>query len=1059
MSESEIYHLDRLYYGVLVDENQQQASPPGVIARTGGVTAAQVAECLRVGQMLPPAAKDSSPEMPGALALLQSRTAHCILVKAQRSDAGFPQLMYVLVPLDVMRQLGGNVLAFRSLGLASMPAFSRPSSTLPPFELRDPHPPGREEQSDALLDLLLYCQDSISTVEGLLAALIQGWPVAIINSPRSLAQRLQFVQGLLSLLPVPARTGITFATHVTDPAASPAQLKFAGQVTPPPKHLVYDWEHGRLLNKPPRDAYSRYIVSQLRLDPEIVIHQTEALARTTLWRAMQRERLASVLAWVARRAAIDQTVLDGQPADQALVASVLREDPTLTPEARLAYVRHLLAFALALGEPASADVIPVVATTHPTIAEFVADQLRAACDQNQCALVYDMLIRWLLNIPEAAALPLHDVLHYAAEKVFTRLLEQDDRALARTFLLDVQKAHPTLQMYRALPQLVRAAQPAARDDAEFAHMLLVLGAEHLPAAAFQGMLRDPDLTRHFPADFRAALDTLQGDPRTAAPSGLLERAGKPFGSMGPLIVARLAEWALYARRTDLIDTPTLRVLLALARSPRGDSATIIPHITREFMEMAPFVNLAPPGPQILCELLFETRQYDRAISFLERCQNELFGGARLGEFTRFAASVIQPLTLPAGELVKALQRLDGSRLRSEPRTAMLQTALSSRQWNGELHDAAERLTNLIYERPALIRIAGTENILKLLSYHARTQNGLNALRVSTALSIEALTEGSGSVALIAQMWHILAWNSGMEQAALEMLRRYVRGIPLDDVPRVLRYFEREIGAEPARALHATHLVRRIVGEQPLLDFLDSVGLAAALLSDLAATYHTDKEHPPLHRLRRDIDQMTGNLSEEEREQVSRNTLALTGQVYELGEQRMHRARRQPAHPQLIEGTVIPESGVDFLRFAGGHFTQHTFVPLTLEREEMAHLFGSRSAAMFLRETTAITDLLGRLQAAFRAPVGPVTPETLQAELDSLWNTLPPAEQHARRQEFGTACQQLAEVIALISDRSSDRVLRNSHLARQLDSGQRQPHTALEALRWISGYFARKHQRL
>ena len=117
-------------------------------------------------------------------------------------------------------------------------------------------------------------------------------------------------------------------------------------------------------------------------------------------------------------------------------------------------------------------------------------------------------IRWLLNIP-TAALPLHDVLHYAAEKVFTRLLEQDDRALARTFLLDVQKAHPTLQMYRALPQLVRAAQPAARDDAEFAHMLLVLGAEHLPAAAFQGMLRDPDLTRHFPADFRAALDTLR----------------------------------------------------------------------------------------------------------------------------------------------------------------------------------------------------------------------------------------------------------------------------------------------------------------------------------------------------------------------------------------------------------------------------------------------------------------------------------------------------------------------------------------------------------------------
>lgn len=1057
MSDSQTYHLDRLYYGVLVDENQQQSSRPGVIARTASVTPAQIAECLRVGQILPPASKDASADMPGTLALLQSNTTNFILTKAQRSDAGYPQIMYVLVPREVIRQLGGNVLMFRALGLAPMPAFVSASADLPPFEFRAPPPPERENQLDALFDLMLFCQDSLPIIEGMLAALVQGWPLVISNSPRSITQRLQFVQGLLSLLPVPARTGITFATHVTDPAASPAQLMFAARVDGAEGTLVYDWARGELLTKPPRDAYSRYIISQLRLDPSLVVDQTEELARTTVWRAMQRERLSSVLAWVARRAAVDRTVRDGQPADRALVASILREDPTLSPEARLAYVRHLLAFALALREPDSADVIPVVATTHPAIVETVSEQLRAACDQGHASLVYEMLSRWLLNIPEAAALPWHDVLHYAAEKRFEALLSEDDLAPAQDFLIGMQNAHPALHMQQALPQLFRAAQPIARENGNLAHAMLVLGAEVLPAASFQQLLSDPALIQHFPPDFRAAIGTLLGEARPTA-SGTLERAGKVFGDIGPLMTARLAEWAVYQQRTDLIDAACLGAVLALARSSRGAPPALVEHITRDFTDLPQFLHLAPPGHQTLIELLFQMRQPDRAISLLERCQNELFGSERLNEFTRFAGNLAQSLTLPTSDLIAALERLDGSRLRPEPRAAMLQSALRGQQWREDLDYAAQRLTAMLAERPPLIRVVGAENTLKLLSYQVRVENGLSALRVGTALTQEALHEGSASIPLMAQMWHVIAWNSGMAQAVLELLRRYVRGIPLEDAPRALRYFEREIGLDPARELHATILVRRIIGEQTLPEFVESVCLAAALLTDLAATYHADKVHPPLHRLRRDIDQMTGNLTDSQRQQVSRNTLALTQQVYELGQQRTRRALRQPAHPQLIEGTIMPRSGVDFLRFAGGHFARHIQLPLILDREEMAHLFGSRSAAMFLRETTIITQLLSRLQAAFRVGNDAVTPEALQAELESLWNTLPAATQHHLHDDFAVACQQLAEVITLISERSSDRVLGSSGFSRQLDAGQRQPHTALEALRWISGYFARTHQR-
>lgn len=1059
MSQTKTYPLERLYYGVLVDGDRPVSPQPEVIARTPGITPAQITECLRVGKLQPPPLPESTPEMPGALALLQSRTTHFILAKAQHSDAGFPQVMYVLVPIEAVRQLGGNVLTFRALGLAPMPAFSSAQAALPPFELRAPQPPTREVQLGALLDLLAFCQDSLKTVEGILAGLVQGWPLAIVNSPRSFADRLQFVQGLLSLLPVPARTGITFATHVTDLDAALAQIKFTSQSATPPQHVVYDWERGGLLTRPPEDSYSRYIVAQLRLDPSLVVDQTEALARTTLWRAAQRDRLGPVLAWVARRAAVDRIVLDGQPADRALVASILREDPTLSDEMRLVYVRHVLAFALALREPESAEVIPVAASAHPGIAAAVADQLRAAIDQGDAALVVAMLTHWLLNIPEAAALEWTVILHDAAEKHLGALLQQRNPAPACEFLASIKHAHPALQMDRALPRLTQIAQPVARHTSRLAYTLVALGADLLPAAPFQQLLRDRELTSHFPADFHAALDALGAEAHTRALPGTLERAGRAFqGEDRLLIVARLAEWAAYVHRTDLIDPACLNALMALARSPRGANPAVIEHITREFTDLAPFLNLEPPGHRTLIELLLQSRQFDRAIALLERSQNELYGAERLGEFTRLAGDVVQSVSLPGSEMIAALERLEGSRLRPEPRAAILHGALRSYQWGEELDYAAQRLTTMAFNQPALVGVIGPENTIKLLRYHARAENGLGALRVGAALTQATTGRGSVGVALIAQMWQAITWNASMVQAALELLRRYVRGIPLADVPRVLRYLEREIGLEPTRELYATYLIRRASGDQPLPNFVEAVEIAAALLSDLAATYHADKVHPPLHRLRRDFDQMTGNLSESERQQVSESTFRLAQQVYEMGQKRARRASRQPAEQALIEGAIMPQSGVDLLRFIGGHLARHTALPVVLQREEMAHLFGSRSAAMLLRETAATNRLLDPLQAAFRQPTDPITPGALRAELDSLWNTLSLYDQRRLRDGFACACQQLAQVVCLMFDQTGDRALGSSGVSRQLDAGQRQPHTALEALRWISGYFGHKHQR-
>ncbi|MBI5959068.1 MAG: hypothetical protein HY866_10060, partial [Chloroflexi bacterium] len=332
MVESQTFQLARLYYGHLVAGGNRISATPGVIARTADITPAQVTECLHLAKLAPPSPQETNPDMPGSLALFRGETIDFILAKAQYTEAGIPQVLYLLMPVAPLRAMGGHVLALRSLALMEMPPFASVKTNLQPYEMRELASPSAEIQTDTLLDLLVYCHDSIKHVEGLLAALVTGWPLAIVNSPASLDLRLRFLQGLLCLLPLPARVGITFATHVADPASSQAQVKFTSQRIVPPQHLVYDWGKGEMITPPPEHSYSHYMVAQLRLDPSLVIEQTARLSRTAVWRAMHRENLGRALAWVSRRAALDQTVQQGLPADREAVASILREDPTLSDD-------------------------------------------------------------------------------------------------------------------------------------------------------------------------------------------------------------------------------------------------------------------------------------------------------------------------------------------------------------------------------------------------------------------------------------------------------------------------------------------------------------------------------------------------------------------------------------------------------------------------------------------------------------------------------------------------------------------------------------------------------
>lgn len=214
-----VFQLARLYTGAQSLFEQ--------VSRTPGIGVDQLAECRRLANLLPPLPAQRTDDMPGALGLFRGDSIDFILVKAQQAANGAPLFQYLLMPAAPLRLLAGHVLTFESFAREPIPQYATPRTDLAPFVLENPESADSETQIEDLLALLTDCKNRSGVINGLLSALVQMMGIGVINAPLSMHDRLTFVQGLLTLLPAPVRSGITFATSVIDPSQTNTQIKLS----------------------------------------------------------------------------------------------------------------------------------------------------------------------------------------------------------------------------------------------------------------------------------------------------------------------------------------------------------------------------------------------------------------------------------------------------------------------------------------------------------------------------------------------------------------------------------------------------------------------------------------------------------------------------------------------------------------------------------------------------------------------------------------------------------------------------------------------------------------
>lgn len=72
--------------------------------------------------------------------------------------------------------------------------------------------------------------------------------------------------------------------------------------------------------------------------------------------------------------------------------------------------------------------------------------------------------------------------------------------------------------------------------------------------------------------------------------------------------------------------------------------------------------------------------------------------------------------------------------------------------------------------------------------------------------------------------------------------------------RPTRHFGQHLGTEIGEALQ-NYLRLIVLGNQDLPHYAEALQVTATFFTDIATTYHENKDRPPQHRIRRDLESM------------------------------------------------------------------------------------------------------------------------------------------------------------------------------------------------------------
>lgn len=1053
-----------------------------LIASSSSVAAGLVEEFARLAPLQAPILKtpEFNEPMPLTVGIFRGETVDYIIARAGRTPDGKQMIIhYLAVPAAAVRWLGGNLTLLE--GIVQAPLVP-PDRSLPAFVF-EPVSPTYELQNRVLLALLRTTKNNTKLVNGLTASLIQAVGVGVINAPPDLTERLSLLMGLLMLLPLPARVALTFVTSVGGSSNSRAQFKFFDTAIFPTNHVVFDWANKKLIGDAPEHPYSKYIVAQLRLDTSLVVEQTERLSRTAVWRALRKDDLANALTWLAKRAGLDSVIQANQPADRAMVASVLREDPTLPDDLRVAYAKHLINFSILLDDPTYTEIIPTAAAQNQEVASAIYDQLESAAAKPENAkAAFRMVAGWISQPPLGVEVERwRPLLSLALATRHTAVLQKRDTAEMLTLMSELSVSSSALHIENSIIGILNTGYQLAYQDGRMAHTIFLMALTHLSLDDLQRILGDARFSAQLPLELRELIPYFTATPnQSRVPrAGLLVRAADVYGTAEqPLILGRLVEWAISLRRWDLLDTLAIRSLIEVTRSPYAQRfEALILSLIQAFAEPDLMRTLPPETTRQLMAMSLALGRYDETIDQLLHYQDVVFRPAETGRLADLVQRVLREAPLSANQLQAFLEVLAHSNLRTTAKLAGFVGALEGQHYHVEMEPAAKQLAAMWTNDPRLIALRGIDPVLNLMASFVARKDRHETMKLAVAvvdyviaMGADGDYEDSLSAPQVAEtlykVYGLLSRSPDLQTEAIPLLASYVRNAEPATAETFIAAMSSKDDRRLRQGLEATRTLRNTLGGHDFHAFNDHIVVASTLLADFSALFAEGQEIPPLFKLRRWVGAMTSSqLFEADRRQLSDQLTRLARQLMQLflaqqlRTKNRTRAELEQARLQLLNVATTPSTGVEALLWFSGYLIQGRVPDSPAPHEQPSSLLGARALADMLTEIQMTVQVLDCLLTAFPAdrPAPELEPTAWTKEVDTVWAFLSTGEQAYIQTPSGVGAYQLARLIQTIGTKANDKHLLDNGPGKQLFIGKQQPRSVVDLLRWIAGFYAGAHE--
>ncbi len=1035
--------LEHFYYGQTVRNNQAEGTLR-LLASSPDVTKQLVS--LAVDRVtVPPLIRSHN----GAWALVRGgKQLPFLLVQSQVGSAGQIVSHYILVPPDILRAVSGNIGALRALVQPELPTFAEENQQIKPLQLDQPAPVSVDAQVDDILDLMTVTKNRMDVMEKLLAAIVQVVQIVVQGAPADLTQRVDFIEGILGLLPPSVRFAVTFATHSLPTTEIDAQIRFYSDDAPPKGTLVYNWTTAQITGEIVEDTYSRFMISQLRLDTTAVIEQTRALTPATGWRMKQGDKLADALSYGSYRLKIDEALINNLPVNKDDVSRVLASDPTLNDSQRVAYARHLLKFSLAMNDPQHADPIAPLLAHSLDMERATYQQLTEALSNGQHLIVYRMVRGWLKHTEGPRSEQWMLMAHRAALSHIQDLNTNRDSEKLTAFLEELRAEGAAIQLERTVTKIIERALPLTSQDAALAESVFLLGTRYMDLSTLRALLSMKPFVAQLPLPVRQLWGALNGAEINRPKEGLLLSVAQVFGEAHEsVLLVRLAELARTMGRFDLIDTSAFNRLVRTALSPDAPAyrerllnITVRP-------DNHDLQALGADGGKAMLQIRLALQDYEELAAQMIQQSSLLYPGEKQIDYIRMVEQLFADTAIPVSEIARALAEINARGIKSAPLMMASIGSLHGRSRSKETDTIARQTEDTLNTQRGLLSVVPPDSLMNLLNYYALSGDAESAARVAQLIPTAASAQDVDGLGVISRMYRIMSQDNATRDVGTQILRLYVREAEDKEARQALVYYSRELGASVRSALEATYALKTMMGGLDVIMYARHIQAAVRFLGDTQAAYMS-KNQPTIPDIMTNLNQMPGSYAREDR-------LIFTRSIMNLARSIVLMTTQKPRNPAaLLAGQAEPLGALDVLRIVAGYCNDGRRLETKLLPAPLRYPLGERTRRLMFDEVSQASLVLGEALRAF--PAGkPVTLRTadIREEIRSVLDTADDAEAVEARWLLGTELQKLIELVEQIAESGDPKAVEEgSGLAKRIDAGNFRPRSALEFYRLLYTYY-------